>query len=249
LGAEIVVTRTVESIDAASRTLILDREEVLHAKTIVLATGVSWLRLDIASLDRLRGRGVYYGAAPGEASSVQGKDIYLVGGGNSAGQAAINFSNFANSVTLLVRGEALAKSMSHYLIEQLKTKSNVHDETRAEVVDAYGEDHLEALAITNGATRETTRRAASALFILIGANAETTWLPTAVERDGRGYVITGLDALRSGRWPIERDPYLLETTVPGVFAVGDIRAGSVKRVAAGVGEGSMVIAFVHQYLA
>jgi len=249
LGAEIVVTRVVESMDAASRTLLLDRGEVVGAKTIVLATGVSWLRLDIASLDRLRGRGVYYGAAPGEASAVQGKDIYLVGGGNSAGQAAINFSNFANSVTLLVRGEALAKSMSHYLIEQLKTKSNVHVETRSEVVDAYGDDHLKALAITNAATRETTRRAASALFILIGANAETAWLPTSIERDERGYVITGPDTIRSGRWPIERDPYLLETSVPGIFSVGDVRAGSVKRVAAGVGEGSMVIAFVHQYLA
>lgn len=249
LGAEIVVTRIVESIDATSRALVLDRKDVVRAKTIVLATGVSWLRLDIASLDRLRGRGVYYGAAPGEANAVQGNDIFLVGGGNSAGQAALNFSNFARSVTLLVRGETLAKSMSHYLIEQLKTKSNVHIETCSEVVDAYGDDHLEALAVKNSATQENTRRAASALFILIGANAETAWLPKDIERDAHGYVITGPDALRSGRWSIERDPYLLETAVPGIFAVGDVRAGSVKRVAAAVGEGSMVIALVHQYLA
>jgi thioredoxin reductase (NADPH) len=249
LGAEIVVTRTVQSIDPASRTLVLDGEEVMRTKTIVLASGVSWRQLDIPAMDRLRGRGVYYGAAPGEARSVQGQDIYLVGGGNSAGQAAVNFSNFANSVTLLVRGESLAKSMSHYLIEQLKTKSNVSIETHSEIVDAFGEEHLEAIAVANSATGETTRRAASALFILIGAIAETAWLPPAIARDARGYVMTGPQLLENGDWPIERDPYLLETAVPGIFAVGDVRAGSVKRVAAGVGEGSMAIAFVHQYLA
>jgi thioredoxin reductase (NADPH) len=249
LGAEIVVTRTIERIDIASRNLVLDGGEALRAKTIVLATGVSWRQIDIASLDRLLGCGVYYGAAPGEARTVTGKDIFLVGGGNSAGQAALNFSNFAKSVTLLVRGDALAKSMSHYLIEQLETKSNVRVETRAEVVDAYGEDHLEAIAVANGTTGETSRRDASALFILIGADAQTAWLPPAIDRDARGYVITGPAVSKSGAWPAQRDPYLLESAVPGIFAVGDVRAGSVKRVAAGVGEGSMAIAFVHQYLA
>jgi len=248
LGAEIVVTRFPQNIDAASGSLLLDGGDVVRAKTIVLATGVSWRQLDIPSLDRLRGRGVYYGAAPGEAKSTQGKDIYLVGGGNSAGQAAVSLAAYAHSVTLLVRGEGLARSMSHYLIEQLKTKSNVHVETRSMVVDAYGEDHLEAIAVTHTATGETTRRATSALFIMIGADAQTAWLPATIERDARGYVITGPDARRK-RWPVERDPYLLETTVPGIFAVGDVRADSVKRVAAGVGEGSMVIAFVHQFLA
>ena len=249
LGAEIVVTRTVQSFDAASRTIVLDGDDVVQAKAIVLATGVSWRRLDIPSLDRLRGAGVYYGAGPGEARSVQGKEIYLVGGGNSAGQAAANFSNFAHSVTLLVRGEALSSSMSHYLIEQLKTKYNVRVEPHSEVVEAYGEDHLAAIAVANRATGETSRRDAAALFILIGADAETAWLPPAIDRDSRGNVITGPDALKGGHWPMDRDPYLLETAVPGIFAVGDVRAGSVKRVAAGVGEGSMAIAFVHQYLA
>ncbi|HYZ16018.1 MAG TPA: NAD(P)/FAD-dependent oxidoreductase, partial [Candidatus Acidoferrum sp.] len=216
LGAEIIVTRTVRSLDAASRTLVLDGGAVVGAKTIVLATGVSWRKLEIPSVDRLRGRGVYYGAAPGEARSVQGKDVYLVGGGNSAGQAAVHFSNFARSVTLLVRGEALAKSMSHYLVEQLKTKSNVHVETRSEVVDAYGDDHLEAIAVADGATRETSRRDAAALFILIGADAETAWLPGAIDRDSRGNVMTGPDAVRGGHWPMQRDPYLLETAVPGI---------------------------------
>jgi thioredoxin reductase (NADPH) len=249
LGADIAVTRTVQSLDVPTRTLYLDGGDALRAKTMILAIGVSWRRLDIRSLDRLRGRGVYYGAAPGEASSVQGKNIYLVGGGNSAGQAALNFSNFADCVTLLVRGDALSKSMSYYLIEQLKTKANVHVETCCQVVDAYGGDHLEAISVANSTTTETTRRNADALLILIGADAETGWLPPEIYRDSQGYVVTGPDTLRSGHWSGERDPYLLETTVPGLFAVGDVRAGSTKRVAASVGEGSMAIAFVHQHLA
>ncbi len=248
LGAEILVTRSAERIEASSRSLVLDGGDVIRAKTIVLATGVAWRQLDIPSLDRLRGRGVYYGAAPGESKVVQGKDIYLVGGGNSAGQAAVDFADYARSVTLLVRGEALAASMSRYLIEQVTTKSNVRVETRCSVVEAEGEDHLEALSITEATTGQTARRPASALFVLIGANAETEWLPPQIQRDRRGYIVTGADARRSGLWPIERDPFLLEATVPGVFAIGDVRAGSVKRVAAGVGEGSMVIAFVHQFL-
>ncbi len=249
LGAEIVVTRKVDAIDVTSRMFFLDRNEAIRAKAIILATGVSWRKLPILSLDRLLGRGVYYGTAPGEAKSVQGKDIYLVGGGNSAGQAAINFSNFARSVTLLVRGDSLAKSMSHYLIEQLNTKSNVRVETHAEVVDAHGEDHLVSIDITDTATGGRRRLAAFALFILIGADAQTAWLPPAIARDARGYVMTGADVRGSTDWPIERDPFLLETTVPGIFAVGDVRATSVKRVAAAVGEGSMAVAFVHQYFA
>jgi thioredoxin reductase (NADPH) len=249
LGAEIVVTRFAESIDAPSRSLVLDGGDVVHAKTIVLATGVSWRQLDIPSFDRLRGRGIYYGAAPGEAKSVRGQDVHLVGGGNSAGQAAVNFAEYARSVTLLVRGEGLAASMSHYLIEQLKTKSNVRVETNSVVIDAHGDDHLEEIAVTHAETGKTTRRATSALFVLIGANAQTSWLPGAIERDARGYVITGPDARRSRHWAAERDPYLLETSVPGIFAVGDVRAGSVKRVAASVGEGSMAVALVHQFLA
>jgi thioredoxin reductase (NADPH) len=248
LGAEVVVTRTVGQIDVASRTLFLDEGASVHSKTVILATGVSWRRLEIPALDRLRGRGVFYGAAPGEAKSVQGKDIYLIGGGNSAGQAAINFSSFAKSVTLLVRGDSLAKSMSHYLIEQLNAKANVRVETRAEVIDAYGEDHLESIVVANRATGETTRRSAFAMFILIGADAETAWLPAAIDRDARGYVLTGADVPRIA-WEIDRDPFLLETSVPGIFAVGDVRARSVKRVAAAVGEGSMAVALVHQYLA
>ncbi len=248
LGATIVVTRSVDGIDVDKRTLTLDGGDVIYAKAILLTTGVSWRRLDIASLERLRGRGVYYGAAPGEVKSVQGQDVYLVGGGNSAGQAAINFSNYAKSVTILVRGDSLAGSMSHYLIEQLNTKPNVRVETHAEVTDGYGTDRLEGIVVTNNASGERMSKAAAALFILIGADAQSEWLPAAIARDARGYILTGRDALKAGGWPLERYPYILETSVPGIFAAGDVRSDSIKRVAAGVGEGSMTIAFVHQYL-
>lgn len=248
MGAEIVVTRSVERLDANTHTVFLDGGDFVRGRTIVLAPGVAWRRLDVAAVDRLRGRGVYYGAAPGEARLVQGKDIFIVGAGNSAGQAAVAFSSHANSVTLLVRGDSLAKSMSHYLTEQIKSKANVRVELQSEVADAYGDDELEEIDVADRATGETTRRKAGALFIMIGADAETAWLPAEIERDARGYAITGPDAVKCAHWPIDRDPYLLETTMPGIFAVGDVRAGSVKRVAAGVGEGSMAIAFVHQYL-
>jgi thioredoxin reductase (NADPH) len=249
LGAEIVVTRAVERLDLDDRVLTFDGGDYVCAKTIIIATGVAWRKLDVPSLSALQGRGVFFGAAPGEERSIQGKDIFLVGGGNSAGQAAINFSNFARSVTVLVRGDSLASSMSHYLIEQLKTKANISVETHAEIVDAIGADHLEALTVIDNVTQKATRRNASAVFILIGADAETAWLPAAIERDDREYVLTGADVMKSGRWPLERYPYILETSVPGIFAVGDVRAGSIKRVAASVGEGSMAIAFVHRYLA
>ena len=248
LGAEIVVTRAVENLDLDERVVTFDGGDYVCAKSIVIATGVAWRRLDVPSLSALQGRGVFFGAAPGEERSIQGKDIFLIGGGNSAGQAAINFSNFARSVTLLVRGDSLTSSMSHYLIEQLKTKANVNVETHAEIVEAIGDDHLEAITIVDNVTKKTTQREASATFILIGADAETAWLPAGIERDADGYVLTGADVMKSGHWPLERYPYLLETSVPGIFAVGDVRAGSIKRVAASVGEGSMAIAFVHRYL-
>ena len=249
LGAEIVVTRNVQRLGAQSHAVHLDEHEVLTGSTIVIAPGVSWRKLNIPCVDELRGKGVYYGAARGDARLVPGQDIYIIGGGNSAGQAAINFSNYAKSVTLLVRGDSLAKSMSRYLIDQLKTKDNIRVETQAEISNAYGDEHLEAIDVSSRASGETTRREAAGLFVMIGADAETDWLPPEIERDARGYVLTGPAVSTTGRWPLERDPYLLETTVPGIFAVGDVRAGSVKRVAAGVGEGSMAIAFVHQYLA
>ena len=248
LGAEIVVTRSVKRIDAASHAVILDGDEVLRGTTIVLAPGVSWRHLDLPALERFRGRGVYYGAAKCDWRAVQGKDIFLIGGGNSAGQAAVSLSSHANTVTLIVRGPALSKTMSHYLMEQLKTKGNIRVETHSEITDAYGDEHLEAVLVTNRATGDMTRRDAVALFVMIGADAETGWLPPEIARDERGYIFTGLELVKNDLWPLDRLPFLLETSVPGIFAVGDVRAGSVKRVAAGVGEGSMAIAFIHQYL-
>ena len=248
LGAEVLVTRSVEALDPAARTLTLDGGEVIGARSMILSMGVTWRRMGIEGLDRLVGCGVYYGAARSEAGSTQGQDIYLIGAGNSAGQAAIFFASYARSVTLLCRGGDLAKSMSHYLIEQLKTKSNIRIELRSEVAAVHGAKNLEAVDIANHATGETTRREATAMFIMIGADAVTDWLPPEVARDPHGFVVTGADGQKYGGWAGGRDPFLLETTVPGVFAVGDVRAGSVKRIASGVGEGSMAVAFVHKYL-
>jgi thioredoxin reductase (NADPH) len=248
LGAEIVVTRAVRSISPDTFDISLDDDEVLHARAVVLALGVTWRRLELDSIDRFIGRGVFYGASRDEARSTQGKDIYLVGGGNSAGQAALYFANYAKTVTIVVRGASLSDSMSYYLVEQLKRRPNIRCEVRSEIVAVYGTEHLEAIDVADRAADVVTRRETPALFVFIGANTDTGWLPPEIALDQRGFVMTGGDARASGRWSSDRDPYLLETTVPGIFAVGDVRSGSVKRVAAGVGEGSMAIAFVHQYL-
>jgi thioredoxin reductase (NADPH) len=248
LGAEILVTRTITRLDTATRHLHLDGGDVLRARTIILACGVAWRRLEIEGFDRLAGKGISYGAARSEARSTHGLDIHIIGAGNSAGQAAMFFSTHARSVTLLCRGESLAKSMSRYLIDQLGTRPNVRALHRTQVVAAHGESSLEAIDVRNNETGETTRLESGGLFIFIGADAETGWLPPEIALDGHGFVLTGADVRAAGRWEPERDPYLLETSVPGIFACGDVRSGPVKRVAAAVGEGSMAIAFVHQFL-
>jgi thioredoxin reductase (NADPH) len=248
LGAEIVVTRRVESIDPVAMTVELDGGDVLKTRSIVLAMGVEWRRLGVDSIDRFVGAGVYYGAARSDAGLAQGNDVYLIGAGNSAGQAAIFFSNHARSVTLLVRGESLAESMSHYLIEQIATKANIRVETRSEVVAVHGDEQLEAIEVVDRRTGATSRRDAKVLFVLIGAKAATDWLPSEISRDEHGFVSTGTDALKADQWTADREPFALETSAPGIFAVGDIRSGSVKRVAASVGEGGVAIALVHRYL-
>jgi thioredoxin reductase (NADPH) len=247
LGAEIVVTRTIARIDAGRREVHLDGGDVLRAKTIIIATGVSWRRLGVEGFDRLTGKGVFYGAARSEARMVHGQDVHIVGAGNSAGQAAINFARHAKTVTILCRGEGLEKSMSRYLIDQIATHGNISVLTRTEVTAVHGDDVLEAIEIGNGGD-ETSRLDSGGLFIFIGADAQTDWLPEEIARDGRGFVLTGAEVRAAGRWQLDRDPYLLETSVPGIFACGDVRLGPVKRVAAAVGEGSMAIAFVHQFL-
>jgi len=257
-GAEILVARQVIGIEAdpaaRERALRLDGDERVGAHSVILATGVTWRQLEAPGCDTFLGRGVYYGAARTEAPNVRGQDIFLVGGGNSAGQAAMFFANYARSVTLLVRGASLAASMSRYLIDQLASKDNIRVRTEHRVMRVEGSDHAERIVVENRRTGEIRTEPAAAVFVFIGADAETSWLPDAVIRDARGYVCTGRDvtdlvAQNNGHWALARDPYLLETSVPGVFAAGDVRHGSIKRVAAGVGEGSMAIAFVHQYLA
>jgi thioredoxin reductase (NADPH) len=247
LGAEILVTRSVAGIDAATRQVCLDGNDIVRGRTIILATGVTWRRLSIDGFDRLIGKGIYYGAARSEASATHGLDVHLIGAGNSAGQAALYFANHARTVTIVARGDSLEKSMSRYLIEQLATKSNVMVQTRSEVVAAHGDTHLTAIDIRDGANA-VRQHDCGGLFVFIGADAETGWLPADIARDGRGYVLTGDDVVKAGHWSHDRDPYLLESSAPGIFACGDVRLSPVKRVASAVGEGSMAIAFVHKYL-
>jgi thioredoxin reductase (NADPH) len=248
LGAEILVTRSVMRIDPATRQVRLDGDDVIRGRTIILATGVTWRRLGVDGFDRLIGKGIYYGAARSEASATHGLNVHLIGAGNSAGQAALYFASHARTVTLVMRGDSLEKSMSRYLVEQLGTKSNVSVQPRSEVVAAHGDTHLTAIDLRNETNSGVSRRDCGGLFIFIGADAETRWLPAEIARNDRGYVLTGDDALKSGRWPHSRDPYLLESSAPGIFACGDVRLSPVKRVASAVGEGSMAIAFVHKYL-
>jgi thioredoxin reductase (NADPH) len=252
LGAEILVTRCITRIDGPNRQLHLDGGDVLHAKTIILACGVSWRQLSVEGFDRLVGKGVYYGAARSEAANTHGLDVHIVGAGNSSGQAAMFFANHARSVTILYRGTTLAKTdgggMSRYLIDQLAARANVHVMFRTELVRALGSTSLEAIDVKNSDTGETTRLESGGLFLFIGADAETGWLPPEIALDRRGYVLTGPDVGPDSEWDLDRDRYLLETSVPGIFACGDVRSGPVKRVASAVGEGSLAIAFVHQYL-
>jgi thioredoxin reductase (NADPH) len=248
LGAEILVTRSISGLDPSTRTVRLDGGDELVGRTIILATGVTWRHLAIPGIDPLVGKGIFYGAARSEAASTHGLDVHIIGAGNSAGQAALFFANHARSVTVICRGEALEKSMSQYLVDQVRRKSNIAVELQAEVAAVHGDVKLEAIDIRDRANGAEARCPSGGLFIFIGADADTAWLPPEVALDTRGYVLTGADVAASGHWAGDRDPYLLETSVPGIFASGDVRFSPVKRVAAAVGDGSMAIAFVHQYL-
>jgi thioredoxin reductase (NADPH) len=253
-GAEILTAAEVTGLQARGSSRVVrfaDGGEVA-AHTVVLATGVAYATLDVPGADRLTGRGVFYGSAATEAPACAGEDVYVVGGANSAGQAAVFLSRHARRVTMLVRADGLERSMSHYLIRQIRDTANIEVRPNTQVVAAAGGEHLERLRLcdTAGGTEEEV--ATGFLFVFIGAAPCTDWLHGVVQRDSRGFVVTGPDLLVEGRrprgWPLQRDPYYLEASVPGVFAAGDARASSVKRVASAVGEGAMAIQLVHRYL-
>jgi thioredoxin reductase (NADPH) len=224
----------------------------IRSGAVVVASGMAYRRLGIAELDALTGVGVFYGAAASEAKAVQGSEVFVVGGANSAGQAAVHLAKYAAQVTLLVRGRSLADSMSEYLIREIDAAPNIAVRCRVAVTGGTGQNRLESLTLTDLESGEAETVGAGALFVLIGAEPRTQWLPDTVRRDQSGFVVTGTDLLEDGRppgdWPLRRLPMFLESSLPGVFAVGDVRYGSVKRVASAVGEGSIAIRLVHDYL-
>jgi thioredoxin reductase (NADPH) len=253
-GAEMLLTRDCVALEAhgSKRVLRFADGSTIAAHAVVLATGVSYRSLDVAGADGLTGRGVYYGSAMTEAAECADQKVFIVGGANSAGQAAVYFAPYASSVHVLVRGPSLETSMSHYLIEQLAAIENVHVHTCTTVAEAHGTDHLEKVTLEDARTGERSTYPASHLFVFIGGAPRTQWLDGVLARDGRGFVPTGPSLLVDGRrphgWTLDRDPYFLESSMPGVFVAGDVRADSVKRVASAVGEGAMAVTLVHRYL-
>jgi thioredoxin reductase (NADPH) len=253
-GVELLTARDVVGLEQRGNAKVVrfDDGSEIAGHTVILATGVSYRMLEAPGLTDFTGRGVYYGAATTEGPSCRSQDVYIVGGANSAGQAAMYFCRYAARVTLLVRGTSLDSSMSRYLIDQIENKDNIEVRTCTEVVDGGGDDHLETLTLRNNASGRTETVPASWLFVFIGAAPRTDWLDGCLDRDPRGYVLTGPDLVVDGRrpagWTLDRDPYHLEASVPGVFVAGDVRSDSVKRVASAVGEGAMAVTLVHRYL-
>jgi thioredoxin reductase (NADPH) len=253
-GVEILTPQEVRKVRVEDpyRVVTLCDGSDLSCHAMLLATGVAYRKLDVRGCDRLAGAGVYYGAAMTEAISCKDEEVYIIGGANSAGQSAMYFSRYARRVVMLVRGDSLKKSMSQYLIDQIEQTPNIEVWPHTQVSAVDGESHLECLTIRNDSTGEKTTLPAVSLFIFIGAAPRTECLQGVVERDERGFILAGRDLMPDGQrprgWRLDRDPYLLETSVPGIFVAGDVRHGSVKRVASGVGEGSIAVQFIHQYL-
>jgi thioredoxin reductase (NADPH) len=253
-GVEILSPQEVVGIrtEGSYRIIKLADGLEISCHALMIATGVQWRRLEAPGIDRLQGAGVYYGGGATEALSCKGEQVYIIGGANSAGQAAMNFAKFAERVVILVRGDSLASTMSQYLIDQIKEMPNIQIWAHASVSEVHGDTRLEEISVLCSDTNKLERVPASSMFIFIGALPRTEWVGNLVERDERGFLLTGPDLIRDGQhpkgWALERDPFLLETNIPGIFAVGDVRHGSVKRVASGVGEGSVAVQFIHQYL-
>jgi thioredoxin reductase (NADPH) len=253
-GAEVLTTRDVTGLDlrASSRAVTFADGGEVVAHAVLLATGIAYRRLDVPGADRLTGRGVFYGSAVTEAPACAGDDVYIVGGANSAGQAAVHLARHARRVTLVVRADDLAASMSYYLIRQIAEIPNIEVRLHTEVTAVHGDDHLEALTVCDRASPSEETVPAGFLFVFIGAAPRTEWLDGVLARDARGFVLTGPDLLVDGSrprgWALDRDPYYLEASAAGVFAAGDVRANSVKRVASAVGEGAMAIQLIHRYL-
>jgi thioredoxin reductase (NADPH) len=253
-GVEILAPQEVTNVrvEGPYRFMKLGDGTEISCHALMIATGVQWRRLQAPGIDRLQGAGVYYGGGSTEALSCQGEIVYVIGGANSAGQAAMNFAKYAERVVIVVRGVSLSSSMSQYLIDQIKEMKNISIWPNASVTEAHGDTHLEEISFLCSDSNKIERVPASAMFIFIGALPQTDWLGDLVERDKFGFILTGPDLIREGQrpkgWTLDRDPFLLETNVPGIFAVGDVRHGSVKRVASGVGEGSVGVQFIHQYL-
>jgi thioredoxin reductase (NADPH) len=253
-GVEILAPQSVVSMrtEGSYRIVKLADGNEISCHALMIATGVQWRRLEAPGVDRLQGAGVYYGGGTTEALSCKGEIVYVIGGANSAGQAAMNFSKYAERVVILVRGDGLSSTMSQYLIDQIKETPNIQLWSHASLSEVHGESHLEEISVLCSDTSKIERVPATSMFIFIGALPRTDWLGDAIERDDRGFILTGPDIMQGGQrprgWAQDRDPFLLETNVPGVFAVGDVRHGSVKRVASGVGEGSVAVQFIHQYL-
>jgi thioredoxin reductase (NADPH) len=253
-GAEMVLARDVVGFEARGpvRAVRFDGSGEVEARALIVATGVAYRRLEAAGLEELTGRGVYYGVNAGEASQCQGDEVYVVGAANSAGQAALNLARFAKRVVLVVRAGSLAGTMSTYLVERITAAPNIAVRYRCQVVSGRGDGHLEALTLADLDSGVTEEAPSSWLFVFIGASPRTEWLGPDVVRDDKGFVVTGQDLLRpdwARRWPLARAPFALETSVPGVFAAGDVRLDSMKRVASAVGEGAMSTHLVHRYLA
>jgi thioredoxin reductase (NADPH) len=254
LGAEILTAQEVVDVRAEDkyRIITLDDGSEISSLAVILASGVTVRTLDAPGIEKLTGAGIYYGAAMTEAAHYKGQSVYVVGGANSAGQAAVFFARYASQVTMLVRGSTLQTSMSQYLIDQIDDIENIDVLVYTEVVEAHGTQKLEALTLINNRTDETWQVPAAALFLFIGAVPHTDMVADLVERNSAGFILTGPDLMIDGKrpkgWRLNRDPYLMETSLPGVFAAGDVRNGVVRRVASAVGQGSIAISFVHQYL-